>query len=78
MFADSEEVKHEEYQFVPRPPRAITQINTTNFSSSQQQPEALFYTGLIYSRLPRPADPSLETDKLDLSDIIAQIEEKIG
>ena len=31
VFADSEEVKHEEYQFLAKPPRAITQIDATNF-----------------------------------------------
>ena len=36
------------------------------------------YTGLVYSRLARQGVPSLETDKVDLADIIAQIEEELG
>lgn len=36
VFANSEEVKHEEYQFVAKPPRAITEIERANFESTQQ------------------------------------------
>lgn len=36
------------------------------------------YTGLIYSRLVRQGEPSLENDKLDLTDILAQMEEMLG
>ena len=40
--------------------------------------ESMMYTGLIYSRLERQGAPSLETDKLDLTDIIAQIEQMLA
>ena len=38
----------------------------------------LMFTGLVYSRLEHSEPPSLETDKLDLTDIIAQMEEMLS
>ena len=71
-----EEVKHEENKYEIKAARTIempsadTEVNAAGYPTYMNQ-EAMMYTGLIYSRRPRPAEPSLDSDKLDLTDIIS-------
>ena len=67
-------MKHEECDWAAKPAEvldAIQGVQVTPAGSLSEGQEPLIYTGLTYSRLARPAEPSLEQDKLDLTDIIA-------
>ena len=55
-------------------PSPDTEVSAAGYPTYMNY-EAMMYTGLVYSRRPRQGEPSLENDKLDLTDIITQIEE---
>ena len=44
------------------------------FGSAVTSQDALYFTGMVSSTLERAVNPSLDTDKLDLMNIIVQIE----
>ena len=73
-----EEAKDEENVFNFKPERVVQMpaglstgaVAEVEFDGQQ----ALFYSGMVYSTLDRAENPSLELDKLDLADIIVQIQ----
>lgn len=74
VFSAFEEVKHEEYDYVVKNPRLISLDSAITESvepyDSHPSGTSLFYTGLVRSSLPAPPQPSLESDKLDLANIL--------
>ena len=59
------------FQF--KPARKID-VSESVFGSAVTSQDALYFTGMVSSTLERAVNPSLDTDKLDLMDLIGQIE----
>ena len=77
VFANTEDVKHEESIYAPGPQKVVGAGTQQAIQVAQTEQEALLYSGLIYPRMERPAEPSLETDKVDFADILEQLEIKL-